>query len=107
MAVVSFAQPKGKPPTVRVEGDVMLREFRVSGNDKSPMVHLPMVKVSISPSDVVSREFRIASLLVKDPEIDAVIDRTERLNLLVLSHRKDRENDMAAPPVERGPRVRP
>ena len=96
MAVVSFAQPKGKPPTVRVEGDVMLREFRVRGNDKSPMVHLPMVKVSISPSDVVSREFRIASLLVKDPEIDAVIDRTGRLNLLVLSHRKDRENDMAA-----------
>ena len=104
MAVVSFAQPKGKPPTVRVEGDVMLRELRLRGNDKSPMVHLPLIKVSISPSDIVSREFRIASILVKDPEIDAAIDRNGRLNLLVLSPWKDKKNDTAdraVPPAGR------
>lgn len=101
IAVVSFAQPEGKPPTVRVEGDVMLREFRVRGNDKSPMIHLPMVKVSISPSDLVSREFRIASLLVKDPEIDAAIDHSGRFNLIALSYWKDKGKNMsdhAVPP---------
>ena len=107
IAVVSFAQPKEKPPTVRVEGDVILRELRVRGSDKSPMVHLPMVKVSISPSDIVSREFRIASLLVKDPEIDAVIDRSGRLNLLMLSTRKDKINNTKNPSVPLAGRAKP
>lgn len=99
-AVVSFAQPKAKPPAVRVEGNVTLRELRIRGNDKRPMLHLPLVKVAISPSDPVSREFRLASLTVNDPEVDAAIDRGGRLNLLALSPRNEGGNgnpDRAGP----------
>jgi len=92
-AVVSFAQLKGKPPAIRVEGNVTLREVRIQGKEKSPMLHLPGIEVEVSPSDIVAREFRVASLTVKDPGIDAVIDRSGKLNLLLLSMRGGKGND--------------
>jgi hypothetical protein len=91
-AVVSFAQPKGKPPAIRVEGSVTLREVRLQGKEKSPMLHLPRIEVEVSPSDIVAREFRVASLTVEDPGIDAVIDRSGNLNLLLLSTREGKGN---------------
>ena len=113
-AVVSFRQYKEKPPTLSVEGDVVLREVRVSGKDKSPMVHLPTVKAAISPSDLVARDFHLASLEVVDPEIDVVIDRNRKLNLISLFPEKTKEKEAedqgkANPPIEgpgdQGPKV--
>ena len=88
---VSFSQPKGKLPVVRVEGDVTLRQLRILEKDKAPMVFLPMTKVTIAPSDVVARELRITRLTVTDPEIDAGINRNGKLNLLVLSAGNDND----------------
>ncbi len=101
---VSFSQPKGKPPVVRVEGDVILRHLRIVEKDTSPMVNLPLAKVTILPSDVAARELRVSRLIVTDPEIDAAIDRNGKLNLMVLSIGND--NDIASPggvvePVDR------
>ena len=99
--VVSFAQQKGKPPAVRAEGEVMLREVRVRGNDRSPMLYLPMIKGTISPSEILAGEFRLASLMVKNPEVDVAIDRRGRLNLLALSTGNNKESikrDVAVTP---------
>ena len=92
-AVISFTQHKDKPPTLTAEGDVILKDVRVTGKDKSPMVRLPMVKAVIFPSDLAARDFRLASLLVQDPEIDVSIDRNGTLNLLSLIPEKQKEND--------------
>ncbi|MHB1012444.1 MAG: DUF748 domain-containing protein [Desulfobacteria bacterium] len=91
-AVVFFALPKGKPPAILVEGNVALREVRVQGKEKSPMLHLPRIDVEVSPSDIVAREFRLASVTVKDPGIDVAIDPTGKLNLLLLSMRAGKGN---------------
>ncbi|HLN91452.1 MAG TPA: DUF748 domain-containing protein, partial [Patescibacteria group bacterium] len=61
-AVLSFMQHKSKPPTLRAEGDVILKDVRVRGRDKGPMLYLPLIKASISPSDLAAREFRLAAL---------------------------------------------
>ncbi|MBS1244092.1 MAG: flagellar motor protein MotB, partial [Deltaproteobacteria bacterium] len=87
--VVTFTQHKEKPPTLSAKGDVVLREVRVLGKDKSPMVRLPMVKAVISPSDLVARDFRLATLQVRDPEVDVSIDRNGKMNLLSLNPRND------------------
>ncbi len=84
-AVVSFTQHKDKPPTLRAEGEVILKDVRITGKDKSPMVRLPMVKAVIFPSDLVARDFRLAALQVRDPEIDVSRDRNGKLNLLSLN----------------------
>jgi len=91
--VVTFTQHKDKPPTLSAEGDVVLREVRVLGKDKSPMVRLPMVKAVISPSNLAVRDFRLAALQVQDPEIDVSMDRNGKLNLLSLIPEKQKEID--------------
>jgi uncharacterized protein involved in outer membrane biogenesis len=93
-AVVSFTQHKDKPPTLRAEGDVTLKAVRLSGKDKSPMIRLPMVKAVISPSDLAARDFRLAALQLKDPEIDVSIDRNGMLNLLSLIPKIQKEKEV-------------
>ena len=93
-AVVSFAQHKDKPPTLRAEGDVILKDVRITGKDKSPMVRLPMVKAVIFPSDLAARDFRLAALQVRDPEVDVSIDRNGKLNLLSLFPEKQKESEV-------------
>ena len=80
-----------RPPS-RAQGDVILKEVRVLGKDKSPMVRLPLVKAVISPSDLAARDFHLAALLVQDPEIDVSIDRNGKLNLLSLVPKEQKES---------------
>ncbi|HEX9850782.1 DUF748 domain-containing protein [Candidatus Deferrimicrobium sp.] len=93
-AVVSFTQHKDKPPTLRAEGEVILRDVRVTDKDKSRMVRLPMVKAVILPSDLVARDFHLASLQVQDPEIDVSMDRNGKLNIMYLVPEKHTENNV-------------
>ena len=102
-AVVSFTQHKDKPPTLRAEGDVILKDVRVSGKDKSPMVRLPMVKAVIFPSDLAARDFHLAALQVQDPEIDVSIDRNGTLKLLTLIPEKQKESEVE----EKGKKIAP
>jgi len=92
-AVVSFAQRKDKPPTLRAEGDVILKNVRITGKDKVPMIRLPMVKAAIFPSDLAARDFRLAALQVRDPEIDVSRDRNGKLNLSSLNPRIQKESE--------------
>ena len=93
-AIVSFTDHKNKLPTLTVKGDVTLKDVRVLGKDKSPMIHLPMVKVTVSPTDLAARDFRLSSINVQDPEIDVSIDRNGKLNLLSLIPRKQNGNSI-------------
>ncbi|RJP20620.1 MAG: DUF748 domain-containing protein [Deltaproteobacteria bacterium] len=84
-ADVSFVQHKDRPPAIRVRGDVILRDAVIRGTDRKPWVRLPWIKAVVSPSDVMKGEYRLASLVVREPEIDAVLDRNRALNLLALA----------------------
>ena len=104
-AVVSFTQHKSKPPTLSIAGGMTLKEVRVTGKDKSPMIRLPILKAVVSPTDLVARDFRLASLQVQDPEIDVSMDRNGKLNLLTLIPQKQKESyvekqDKKVPPKE-------
>ncbi|MBP2677177.1 MAG: uncharacterized protein H6Q82_242 [Deltaproteobacteria bacterium] len=93
-AVISFTQYKDKPPTLSAQGDVILKEIRVSGRDNGPMVRLPMVKAVIFPSNLAARDFHLTALQVQNPEVSVSIDRNGKLNLLSLNPKKQKENDV-------------
>ncbi len=84
-AILSFLQREDGPPIVRVDGYAMLRDVRITGKDKSPMIFLPSVRAVVSPADMGSREFRLASITALNPEIDVILDRNEKLNFMALS----------------------
>jgi uncharacterized protein involved in outer membrane biogenesis len=92
-AVVSFTQHKDKPPTLRADGEVTLKDLRVTGRDRSIMVRLPMVKAVIFPSDLVARDFHLTSLKVRDPEINVSRDRNGTLNLAAFSPQDQKESE--------------
>jgi uncharacterized protein involved in outer membrane biogenesis len=106
-AVVSFAQNKDKPPTLRAEGDVTLKDVRITGKDKRPMVRLPMVKATIFPSDLIARDFHLAALLVQYPEIDVSKDRNGKLNILALIPEKQKENEVEKKKESTAPKEEP
>ncbi|MGZ8432347.1 MAG: DUF748 domain-containing protein, partial [Candidatus Deferrimicrobiaceae bacterium] len=91
-AVISFTQYKDKPPTLSAQGDMILKEFRISGRDNRTMVRLPLVKAVIFPSDLAARDFRLTALQVQDPEVNISIDRNGKLNLLSLLPKKQKES---------------
>jgi len=92
-AVILFTQHKDRPPTLSAQGDVTLREIRITGKDESPMIHFPMVKAVIYPSDLAARDFHLTSLEVRDPEINVSMDRIGKLNLLSLLPEKQKVNE--------------
>jgi Domain of Unknown Function (DUF748) len=87
---VSFSESADGPPTVRVEGIAGLRDVRITGSDGSPMIHLPSVQASIAPANLGERRFRLASLQVTNPEVDVVLDKNRKLNLLSLMPQQDK-----------------
>jgi len=96
-AVLSFLQRNVGRPTISIEGEMELHDVRVTMKDKSksPMIFLPSVKVVALPSDVGSGEYHLASLTIRDPEIDAVINRNNKLNLYALTPENTRESSGA------------
>ncbi len=91
-AVIHFTQHANRPATLTAEGDVTLKEVRVSGKDGRPMIHLPKVKAAIFPSDLAARDFHLTDLEVEAPEIDISIDDNKKVNLLSLLPEKQKDN---------------
>jgi hypothetical protein len=89
-AVVSFLQRKDGPPSISVDGYAELRKVRITGKDNSPMISLPSVRAVVSPTDIGAGEYRLASLTIRDPEIDVTVDRNRRLNLYALIPQKEK-----------------
>ena len=106
-AAISFTQYKDKPPTLSAQGDVILKEFRVSGKDNSTMIRLPLVKAVIFPSDLAARDFRLTALQVQDPEVNVSIDRNGKLNLLSVIPKKQKENEVENSGVSIAPKEEP
>jgi len=65
------------------------------------MVHLPMVKAVISPSDIAARDFRLATLQVRDPEVDVFVDRNGKMNILTLIPQKETDSNAEVPKGEK------
>jgi len=70
------------------KGDVVLREVRVSGKDKSPMVPPSHGEGGDLPSDLAARDFRLAMLQVRDPEVDVSVDRNGKDEIIDLNSSK-------------------
>jgi uncharacterized protein involved in outer membrane biogenesis len=100
--VLTFSQHPEGPPTVRVEGNAALREVRITGADGSAMIYLPLVQASISPANMGEREFRLAYLAIRDPEIDVAIDRNKKLNLSSLIPEMKRDNTLEGSDTKAG-----
>ena len=94
-AVLSFLHRNAGRPTISVDGQAELRDVRVIKKDKSPMVFLPYVQVVSLPSDIGAGDYHLASVTIRDPEINAEINKNKEFNLYALMPENVKENSDA------------
>jgi len=90
--VVTYIAYRDKPPALRVEGRRASGRYASWGATRLPWSGFRWSTLRSNPSDVVARDFHLADITVKDPEIDAALDRNGTLNLMVLIPQKEKEN---------------
>jgi uncharacterized protein involved in outer membrane biogenesis len=82
---ITYTQYRKKAPTLILAGDIAVRQVKVADEKENPMVSLPIIKVSVAPSDLIARNLHLAKVLVQSPEIDLLRDRKGKINLASLA----------------------
>ena len=68
-------ESKGRYPNVTVAGDVALKTFGIDDLKNNPIVRLPLVAVSIAPTQPIAKVIHLAKISIQEPELN--IGRTE------------------------------
>ncbi len=81
---ITYTQYRKKAPTLTLAGEIAVRQVKVADEKDNPMVGLPIIKVSVAPSDLIAGNLHLAKVLVQSPEIDLLRDRRGKINLASL-----------------------
>ncbi len=96
-ATVSFVETKEKEPSLRVAGTVSLKNIAVNDEKDKPFFRLPLLDVSIAPSEPLSRRIHLAKVTVQSPEVEIKRDEKGASNVRTLLPLPEAEE---AKPVE-------
>ncbi|HET6515317.1 MAG TPA: DUF748 domain-containing protein [Thermodesulfovibrionales bacterium] len=80
-AVLSYTQYKDRSPAITLAGSIGFKNIRLVEKNDSPLIGLPLVDISISSADLLSRKVRLSKVFLQSPEIDLVLDKAGRPNL--------------------------
>ncbi len=81
---LTFTQYADHLPTLGFAGKVAFDTIEVESAEGNRLLRLPLLDLSISSSELFSREFHFSSILVKSPEIQIRRDKAGRIDLLSL-----------------------
>jgi len=83
-STISYTQFKNKKPSLNITGDVAFKKVGTADKKGGRLFSLPKVEIGIAKSELMDRQVHLSKVLVESPEIDAVMDKQGRLNLLAL-----------------------
>ena len=69
-AKISFIETKQKKPTLTVTGDVSLKKIAVDDSRNKPLLRLPLLAVSIAPSEPLSKIIHLLKISIQSPELE-------------------------------------
>ncbi|HYQ48008.1 MAG TPA: DUF748 domain-containing protein, partial [Thermodesulfovibrionales bacterium] len=84
LSSISYVQYKDKNPTLSLNGRTSFKQVKITDRADAPLVSFPRIDISISSSDLMSLNIHFAKIDVQSPEINVVMDRNGRPNLLAL-----------------------
>ena len=79
-AKVSFIETKDKKPSVTVSGNVSLKKIAVDDSQSKPLLRLPLLAVSIAPSEPLSKIIHLSKISIQSPELEIRRDNKGALN---------------------------
>jgi uncharacterized protein involved in outer membrane biogenesis len=84
LSSISYVQYKDKNPTLSLNGRTSFKQIRITDMSDAPLVSFPRIDISVSSSDLMSLNVHFAKIDVQSPEINVVLEKSGRLNLLTL-----------------------
>ena len=73
---LSFIETKDKKPSMTLSGNVSLKRVAVDDGKDKPLLRLPMLNISIAPSEPISKIVHLSKISIQSPELE--IRRDER-----------------------------
>ncbi len=80
-ARISFVETKEKKASLSVSGSLSLRKIAVSDEKQAPFFQLPLLQVSIAPSEPLMRAIHLSAATIESPELDIRRDKRGALNV--------------------------
>ena len=80
-AKVSFLETKEKKPSLTVAGTVSLKNIAVNDEKDKPFFRLPLLDVSIAPSEPLSKIVHLSKVSLQSPEVEIHRDKKGALNI--------------------------
>lgn len=83
-----FTQYKDRAPSVTLTGSLQFKDVRIVDKKESPLIHLPLLGISVDSGELISRKVFLSKVVMQSPEVHVVRDRTGRVNLQSLIPKK-------------------
>ena len=78
---ISFIETKAKKPTITVAGNVSLKKIAVDDGKNKPLLRLPLLGISIAPSEPISKIIHLSKISIQSPELEIRRDEKGRVNV--------------------------
>jgi len=99
---ISFIETKGRDPALTVTGNVSLKNMAVDDEKNKPLFRLPLLDISIAPSEPLLRTVHLSKVSITSPEFDIQRDEKGVLNTQLFLYEKGKER-IAARKTEEAP----
>lgn len=94
---VTFAQPKGRAPTLVLSGKVTLSDIDIREPSDAPILKLPRLAAELRAIEPLMRRFEVAKIAIESPEIKIIRRKDGEIFLLRLLTPKDTPEQSAKP----------
>ena len=81
---LSFIETKDKKPLVTISGNVSLKKIAVDDGKKKPLLRLPLLEISIAPSEPISKMIHLSKISIQSPELEIRRDEKGMVNVQAL-----------------------
>jgi uncharacterized protein involved in outer membrane biogenesis len=88
---ISYSIGKDERPSLKVKGDLALKEAVLEDGKGGGLLQLPRMDISIAQSRLFSNEIHLAKILLHSPQINIKIDKTGKTNISRLVPAEQRE----------------
>ncbi len=70
---LSYLEYNDRGPDLIVDGRMAINDFKLTGVDDSPMLDFKTFTIDLARADILNQEFRISSVLLERPTVNAVL----------------------------------
>ncbi len=78
---LSFIETKDKKPSITVAGNVSFKKIAIDDGQKKPLLRLPLLDISIAPSEPISKIIHLSKISIQSPELEIRKDEKGLVNV--------------------------